>query len=178
MEEEQRKRDYERLQGLEASQAELAVKFQRQQEQIDSLTQQRGSQQLQQLANDPALDSTAPSMPRSSVGSAPDDAMLDRYPVDDITENTNCELHVKMKNISMKVADTVAFTNTPEATFHCNPIPAGYARVLVDEVVDPYSELHLDIPGGDDEHFLGEAKHRIILWKKDCIIFRRPPTPC
>ena len=38
MEEEQRKRDYERLQGLEASQAELAVKFQRQQEQIDSLT--------------------------------------------------------------------------------------------------------------------------------------------
>ena len=118
MEEEQRKRDYERLQGLEASQAELVVKFQRQQEQIDSLTQQRGSQQLQQLANDPALDSTAPSMPRSSVGSAPDDAMLDRYPVDDITENTNCELHVKMKNISMKVADAVAFTNPPEATFH------------------------------------------------------------
>ena len=30
MEEEQRKRDYERLQGLEASQAELAAKFQRQ----------------------------------------------------------------------------------------------------------------------------------------------------
>ena len=32
MEEEQRKLDYERLQGLEASQAELAAKFQRQQE--------------------------------------------------------------------------------------------------------------------------------------------------
>ena len=30
LEEEQRKRDYERLQGLEASQAELAVKFRRQ----------------------------------------------------------------------------------------------------------------------------------------------------
>ena len=41
-------------------------------------------------------------MPRSSVGSVPDDAMLGRYPVDDITKNTNCELHVKMKNISMK----------------------------------------------------------------------------
>ena len=177
MEEEQRKRDYERLQGLEASQAELVVKFQRQQEQIDSLTQQRGSQQLQQLADDPALDSTAPSMPRSSVGSAPDDAMLGRYPVDDITENTSCELHVKMKNISMKVADAVAFTNPPEATFHCNPIPAGYARVLVDEVVDQYSGLELDIPGGDEEHTLGDAKHRIILWRKDCIIFRRPPTP-
>ena len=65
-----------------------------------------------------------------------------------------------MKNISMKMADGFAFTNPPEATFHCNPIPAGYARVLVDEVVDtPYSELQLDIPGGDGERFLGEAKH-------------------
>ena len=116
-------------------------------------------------------------MPRSSVGSAPDNAMLDRYPVDDITENTNCELHVKMKNIPIKVADAVAFTNPPKATFHCNPIPAGYARVLVDEVVDQYSGLELDIPGGDDEHTLGEAIHRIILWRKDCIIFRSPPTP-
>ena len=46
MEEEQRKRDYERLQGLEASQAELAAKFQQQQEQIDSLSQQSQVQML------------------------------------------------------------------------------------------------------------------------------------
>ena len=62
-------------------------------------------------------------MPRSSVGSAPGNALLDKYPVDDIIENTNCELHFKMKNISMKVADAVAFTITPEATFHYAPIP-------------------------------------------------------
>ena len=111
------------------------------------------------------------------MGSAPGDAMLDSYPVGDIMENTNCELHFRMENISMKVADAVAFTNPPEATFHCKPIPAGYARVLVDEVVDQYSGLELDIPGGDNEHTLGEANHRIILWRKDCIIFRRPPTP-
>ena len=102
-------------------------------------------------------------MPRSSVGFASGDTLLDTYPMDDIIENTNCELHFKMKNISMKVADAVAFTITPEATFHCNPIPAGYARVLVDEVVDQYSGLELDIPGGDDEHTLGYAIHRIIL---------------
>ena len=36
MEEEWRKLDYERLQGLESMHADLAVKFQRQQEQIDS----------------------------------------------------------------------------------------------------------------------------------------------
>ena len=149
MEEEQRKLDYERLQGLESAHADLEVKFQWQQEQIDSLSQQRGSQPLQQLADDPALDSTVPSMPRSSVGSAPGDALLDTYPVDDIIENTNCELHFKIKNISMKVANAVAFTNPPEATFHCNPIPTGYARVMVDEVVDQYSGLELDIPGGD-----------------------------
>ena len=71
-----------------------------------------------------------------------------------------------MKNISMKVADGVAFTITPEATFHCIPIPEGYSRVLVDEVVDPYSGLQLDIPGGDDERTLGESIHRIILWRK------------
>ena len=178
MEEEQRKRDYERLQGLEASQAELAAKFQRQQEQIDSLSQQRGSQQLQQLADDPALDTTAPSMPRSSVGSAPgDEALLDIYHVDDIMDNTNCELHFKMKNISTKVADGFAYTNPPEATFHCNPIPAGYARVGVDEVVAQYSGLELDIPRGDDERTLGESIHRIIIWRKDCIIFPRSPTP-
>ena len=168
MEEEQRKRDYERLQGLEANQAELAAKFQRQQEQIDSLSQQRGSQQL---ADDPPMDSIVPSMSRSSMGSALGDALLDSYPVDCIMENTNCELHFKMKNISMKVADAVAYTNPPEATFHCNPIPAGYARVVVGEVVDQYLGLDLGIPGGDEEHTLGEAIHRIILWRKDCIIF-------
>ena len=54
MEEEQRKLDYERLQGLESAHADLAIKFQWQQEQIDSLSQQRGSQQLQLLADDPA----------------------------------------------------------------------------------------------------------------------------
>ena len=63
-------------------------------------------------------------MLRSSIGSAPGYTLLDTYhPVDDIIENTNCELHSKMKNISMKVAGAVAFTITPEATFHCIPIP-------------------------------------------------------
>ena len=109
LEEEQRKQDAERLQGLEARHADLALKFQ-QQQQIDSLSQERGSHQRQQQADDrPALDSTVPSMPRSSVGSAPGDTLLDTYPVDDIIENTNYELHSKMKNISMKVEDGVAF---------------------------------------------------------------------
>ena len=63
LEEEQRKQEAERLQGLESAPADLALKFQRQQQQIDSLSQERRSQQRQQLADDPALDSTVPSMP-------------------------------------------------------------------------------------------------------------------
>ena len=114
LEEEQRKKEADRLQGLESAHVELALAFQRQQQQqIDRISQGRGSQQRQKLA-DPALDSTVPSMPRSSVGSAPGEALLDRYPVDDIMDNTNCELHFKMKNISMKVADGVAYTNPPK----------------------------------------------------------------
>ena len=70
------------------------------------------------------------------MGSARGDEVLqDRYPVDDIMDNTNCELHFKMKNVSIKVADNIAYTTPPEATFHCNPIPAGYARVGVDEAM-------------------------------------------
>ena len=65
------------------------------------------------------MGSTVPSMPRSSVGSAPGDALLDRYPVDDIIKNTNCELHFKIKNISVKAAGAVAYTNPPGATNHC-----------------------------------------------------------
>jgi hypothetical protein len=66
-------------------------------------------------------------MPRSSVGSTPaDDAV---HPVDDIEDTTNCELHIKVKNVSIKVADGFALPNPPDATFHCSSIPAGYARV-------------------------------------------------
>src|SRR5215216_7054358 len=57
LDEEQRKQEAERLKGLESAHAELALQFQRQQQKIDSLSQERGSQQRQQLADDPALDS-------------------------------------------------------------------------------------------------------------------------
>jgi hypothetical protein len=108
----------------------------RQQEQMDRISQQRASPRQEQA--DPALDSTVPSMRKSSVGSTgvrADDALLARYPMDDIKERTNCELHQKMKNISKKVAVGVALPNAPEATIHGNPVPAGYARVGVDEVL-------------------------------------------
>ena len=106
-----------------------------------------------------------------------DDALLARYPVDDIKERTICEIHQKMKNISMKVAVVFALPNAPKATIHGNPIPAGYARVRVDEVTPGYESLELDIPGGEGHHTLQEVLRGLCLWRKDCIVFPRPPTP-
>ena len=78
------------------------------------------------------------------MGVPADDALLAHYPVDDILESTVCELHVKLKNISMKVADGFALPSGPESTFHDNLIPPGYARVGVDEVVSAYESLDFD----------------------------------
>jgi hypothetical protein len=84
---------------------QLLARLNEQQQQIDKL---RGVVRQQ----DPALDITAgPSKRKSSVAKseAPtDDArrMIEGgpgYPVDGIKESTSCELHQRMKNISMKV---------------------------------------------------------------------------
>ena len=104
-----------------------------------------------------------------------------RYPVDDITERKNCELHQSMKNISMKVVVGFALPSEPGACFHGGQIPAGCALVGVDEVLKGYETLELDIPAGEGEMTLGEVTHTIILWKKEYIVFPdsapRPPTP-
>jgi hypothetical protein len=84
---------------------QLLARVNEQQQQINEL---RGVVHLQ----DPALDITAsPSKRKSSVAEseAPtDDArwMIEGgpgYPVDGIKESISCELHQRMKNISMKV---------------------------------------------------------------------------
>ena len=135
--------------------------------------------------SDPAVDA-APSQRKSSVGSTQlEDPAVEppaaHYPVDDITEKTNCELHMSMKNISFPVAAGYALPNQPGATYHVGQILAGYARVGVVKVMPGFQTLELDIPGGDDEKTLGEVKRGIVLWNKKYIVFPdsapRPPTP-
>jgi hypothetical protein len=55
------------------------------------------------------------------------------YPVDGIKESISCELHQRMKNISMKVAVGQALPCPPNARWHGREIPAGYAKVRVDK---------------------------------------------
>src|SRR4051812_47914412 len=70
------------------------------------------------------------------------------YPVDDITQMTHCELHVKVVNISMKVAVGYALPIGPTPTYHCRPVPEGYAVVGVDEIMPTFEVLDLHYPAG------------------------------
>jgi hypothetical protein len=166
---------------------EYDAKFQSWQKQMDQLKAQHSQQ-------DPASfdGSAGPSIRKSSVAStevpADDVVLLDTTQmiegaptatsVDDITEKTSCELHVKISNVCIKVADGYALPNTPGATCHSIPIPPGYARVGVDEVIQQWRILQLDFPGGDGAQTLGENLGAIILWKKENIVFpKRPLSP-
>src|SRR3954470_20194804 len=104
------------------------------------------------------------------------------YPVDDITEMTHCELHVKVVNISMKVAVGYALPIGPTPTYHCRPVPEGYAVVGVDEIMPTFEVLKLDYPAGEgDVTELGDTTNVTILWPKECIVLRnhtpRPSSP-
>ena len=135
---------------------------------------------------DPAmLDSTGPgSHQKSSVASTDHDGVVKdptRYPVDDITAQENCEMHVEFINISVKVAAGYALPCIRDGTYHCVPIPDGYSIVMVDEVVPQYNELQLEFPAGEDRELtkLGEAKGNTILWPKKYIVLPdwTPPPP-
>jgi hypothetical protein len=123
-----------------------------------------------------AHDATGtPSQRKSSVASTDlpedDDESAIRYPVDDITGSTSCELHVKVVNITMKVVVGYALPIGPDATYHCCPIPHGYAVAGVDEVMGGFEQLKLDHPAGErDLYELGEAKKTTVLWLKEYIV--------
>jgi hypothetical protein len=66
---------------------------------------------------------------------------MDHYPVDNITKKTNCELHVPMKNISMKVAE--AKRNRLSPTERIVGIQEEIAGFLLDHVINPKGEFHV-----------------------------------
>ena len=92
-----------------------------------------------------------------------------RYPVDDITIPTACKLHVRAKNISVHVAYGSVLPLNSCTTIHGMPIPPGYTSVTVEQIVGTSGDnenLELDFVGGDGEKTLGDALHRIVLWRK------------
>ncbi|KAI5019892.1 hypothetical protein ZWY2020_044780 [Hordeum vulgare] len=171
---------------------QLLARINEQQKQIDEL---RGVLRQEDLA----LDITdAPSKRKSSVAESeapPDDErrMIEGgpgYPVDGIKESTSCELHQKFKNISMKVAVGQALPSGPDARCHGREIPAGFAKVGVDEIMTGFNDMELDIARPGDERTLIEVLGGVILWDKNYIKLpgsaprttpppsrRRSPTP-
>ena len=137
---------------------------------------------------DPVADAV-PSQHKSNVGSTQlqleDGPAVEppvaHYPVDDITEKRNCELHMPMGNITFPVASGYALPIQPGATYHFGQIPASHAPVGVQKITSGCHTVELDIPGGENEKTLGEVKLGIVLWKKKYIVFPdaapRPPTP-
>jgi hypothetical protein len=149
-----------------------------------------------------AHDAIGPaSQQKSSVSSTElprdDDEPAIRYPVDDIMEATPCELHVKVMNITMKMAVDYALPIGPNPTYHCRSVPHGYAAARVDQVMSAFEQLKLDYPTGEEDLYeLGEAKKTTVLWLKEYIMLPNwtprsparhpslpprqpsPPSPC
>jgi hypothetical protein len=83
-----------------------------------------------------------------------------RYPVEDITMQTPCELHVKAKNITALAAYRSALPVIPGGTIHGRQVSPGYSVLTVEQIVEAgrqNEKLELDFVGGDGEQTLGEA---------------------
>ncbi|KAK1627221.1 hypothetical protein QYE76_001536 [Lolium multiflorum] len=72
----------------------------------------------------------------------------------------------------------------PGALHHNNPIPDGYARVTVEEIVQGFEDLDIDIATPEGATRLGDVKRQFILWQKKFIKFpgeaprqTSPPPP-
>ena len=113
------------------------------------------------------LDISPASQHISSVASTEvQDQQAERYPVDDITEPTECEL-LYLRGKKLKVcAYGQAEVPVEGGTIHSVPIPSGYARVLVDKVVEGWEDLDIPIPGGEGEQELKDVVHQWICWEK------------
>ena len=81
------------------------------------------------------------------------------FSVDDITEPmTTCELHIPQGTATVMVAVAVVTPVDPTKTpkIHGAIVPPVYASVSVDRVVKGFSNVQLEIEGGDGEKTLGE----------------------
>jgi hypothetical protein len=99
------------------------------------------------------------------------------YPVDDITGDTPCRLHIPLGRVENKTKEVVIGVAMPGRVFHNNTIPTEYVKVLVHEITDMaciYYRLDHVMPQGIKE--LGEAVNQFILWNRREIVLDGPTT--
>jgi len=120
-------------------------------------------------------EATPPSQRRSSVASPellqPEHVLAApaSYPMDAIQESQHWHLMTRWKNFKVKAAVGSVQPPEPGATFHCCPIPEGYARVTVDEITEGFEDLELAHPTGEGETRLGSSLMTPCLWRKELI---------
>ena len=102
------------------------------------------------------------------------------YPVDAITDAENCHLMAQWSNLKVKEAVGSVYPSGPGTTYHCQPIPEGFAKVMVDEITEGFEDLPLEHPTGEGETRLGSALKTPCLWRKeliDLLNWTPPPPP-
>jgi hypothetical protein len=103
---------------------------------VDNFSQGRQLAKLEQVTKTPPSPP-----PLSSIGSTT--ALHTWYPVNDITGDTPCRLHIPLDRVGNKTKEVAIGVTMPEHVFHNNPIPVEYAKVLVHEITD---KAYIDYP--------------------------------
>jgi hypothetical protein len=99
------------------------------------------------------------------------------YPVDDITGDTPCCLHISLGRAGNKIKEVAIGVAMAERVFHNNPIPTEYAKVLIREITDMECiDYPLDHVMPEEIKEIGEAVNKFILWNMREIILYGPTT--
>jgi hypothetical protein len=148
-------------------------------EKMNSMFETKFRSYMQSLAQERPLElqqitqNLSPLPHLSSIGATA--AVPTWYPVDDITGDMPCRLHIPIGRVGNKTKEVVIGVAMPGRVFHNNPIPAEYAKVLVREITDmaciDYPLDHVT-PEGINE--LGEAVNQFVLWNRREIILDGP----
>jgi hypothetical protein len=138
---------------------------------VDNFSQGRQLAEFEQVIQTPP-----PPPPLSSIGSTT--ALHTWYPVDDITGDTPCRLHIPLSRVENKTKEVAIGVAMSGRVFYNNPIPAEYAKVLVHEITNKaYIDYPLDHVTLEGVKELGEAINEFILLNQREIVLDGPVTP-
>jgi hypothetical protein len=127
--------------------------------------------ELQQITQNPS-----PLPYLSNIGSTT--AVPTWYPIDDITGDTPCRLHIPIGGVRNKTKDVAIGVAMSGRIFHNNPILAKYAKMLIGEITDMACiDYPLDHVTPEGIKKLGEAINQFILWNRREIVLDGLTTP-
>jgi hypothetical protein len=127
---------------------------------VDNFSQGRQLAELEQVTQTPP-----PPHPLTNIGSTA--ALHTWYPMEDITGDTPCRLHIPLDRVGNKTKEVTIGVVMPGRVFHNNPISAEYAKVLVREITNKaYIDYPLDHVTPEGVKELGEVVNEFILWNR------------